>query len=686
MSAFPLHAATVFLGAFLLFLVQPIMGKFILPWFGGGSSVWTACMLFFQLALLAGYGYAHGLAGRFSPRRQATIHACLLLAGLCFLPIIPDAAWKPSPDNAQVGRILLLLAATIGVPFLALAATAPLMQVWFSMTHPGRSPYRLYALSNAGSVAALLLYPFAVEPLLTRQTQSWLWSGGMCLFAAVCAGCALRLPRPAAPVPGRAPDEAGPVPDGGDNGGGFGAWLGLSACGSVMLLATTSEISQDVAVTPYLWVLPLGIYLITFILCFDHPRWYSRRLHGPAFLAGLLTICLALFWRNSVGLYFKTALYAATLFFGCMVCHGELVRLKPRLERLTAYYLTISLGGAAGGLFVALVAPAVFNDYHEYPLSVLACAGIVGWRALSRSGKDTARLPNPARLGMAAAIVACAGILIYDAWMSRRNAVFAERNFYGAIAIHDIAAKGDIEAARYLQHDNIIHGFQVTAPEKRREPTGYYGASSGGGVMLGSFRTDRPRRVGIVGIGVGTLATYGRKGDVFRLYEIDPAVVDAATRQFTFIEDSRAEIRIVQGDARLMLENEEPQDFDVLVLDAFTSDAVPVHLLTIEAFETYRRHLSPGGVLAFHLSSQHLDLTKVVRSAAEHLDLRHLRMFEPPPRDKWWLYASEWMLVSTDAVLLDQLARSHPSTRRGGSSRTIRVWTDDFASLLSVLN
>lgn len=688
MPAPPIYLATVVLGAFLLFLVQPIMGKFILPWFGGGSSVWTTCLLFFQTVLLAGYAYAHVLTTRLAPRRQAVVHLSLLICALFFLPITPDDRWRPEPNDGPVGRILVLLLMTIGLPFLVLSATAPLLQKWFAISRPGQSPYRLYAFSNAGSVAALTLHPFVVEPLMTRQMQSWIWSGGMLAFVVVCGGCAILIWRLG---PSMGNDPAAVDVEATDKGksnigpGDFWRWIGLSGCGSILLLSTTNEMSQDVTVMPYLWVLPLGIYLISFILCFDKAERYSRRVCGNGFLASLLLLCVAMFAKNHLHLYARMAFYAATLFFGCMVCHGELYRLRPAVARLTAYYLTISAGGAAGGLLVAVVAPVVLHDYYEHQLGLLACAAIVG-RLVFRGGAGRvgwSSLFQRAWTGIA--IACCVGIMACEVWMSRKTVTVASRNFFGAIAIHEVDAREGTGRGQYLQHGNIVHGYQVLESGKRRYPTGYYGETSGGGFLLTTLPISGPRRVGVIGLGVGTLAVYGRSGDVYRFYEIDPAVIDAAWNHFTFLADSAATIEIARGDGRLALEREPAQQFDVLVLDAFTSDAVPVHLLTVEAFDAYRRHLKPGGVLAFHLSSQHLNLTSVVRAAADHLGLRHLSFDDLPPQEAWWLLASKWTLVSSDAVFLDRLAQAHPVTRGGGPSGTAILWTDDYSSLLPVL-
>ncbi len=682
MSVFPIHALAAFLGAFLLFLVQPIMGRFILPWFGGGASVWTTCMLFFQAALLGGYGYAHVLTRTASLRAQTVAHTALMGLALIFLPIEPSGAWKPEPGMAPVPRILAMLGSTIGLPFLVLAATAPLIQSWFAATCPDRSPYHLYAVSNIGSVLALTVYPFVMEPLMTQRAQSWLWSCGMTLFVILCAACAASVwPRrpAAAPETSKAPAvAANPAPEKGP----VIWWLALPALGSTLLLATTNELSQDVAVTPFLWVAPLAIYLATLIVCFSDSGWYSRRVAGGGYLVALAAVCAGTFLREELGFHLRFLLLATSLFFGCMVCHGELADMKPPPSRLTRYYLSISLGGALGGALVGVAAPLLFSDYHEFEIGYVGVAFLLA--AVMRHDRGRQGTPAPDNLlrKVVIGVAMLAGVFfLCDARVSGKSAIHASRNFYGAVSIHEFAERN----ARYLKHDNIIHGLQLLDADKREQPTCYYGPAGGGGIVMNSFRNDRPRRIGIIGLGVGTLATYGNIGDSIRVYEIDPAVIAAAENDFTFLIDSKAKVEIVEGDARLLLEREAPRGFDILVLDAFTSDAVPVHLLTLEAMEIYLRHLAPGGVLAFHLSSQTLRLDRVVRSAATELGLAHLAVEDRPRPDAWFLYDSQWMLVSEDAVALDRIATSHPSTRRVGSDEMVRVWTDDYNSLMSVI-
>ena len=383
-------AFTIFAGAFLLFAVEPLIGKFILPWFGGGPGVWTACLLFFQTALLAGYAYAHLSATRLTPRRQVVLHLVLLAVALALLPIVPGANWKPIDGSNPVARILLLLAATVGVPFFVLAATGPLVQRWFSQALPDRSPYRLYALSNAGSLIALLAYPFYFERVYSRQTQALLWSVGLGVFALGAVWCARQVwklpaagPAPAPTTPESPAPAAARVP--------FTdrlLWFGLAAVASILLLATTNKLCQDVAVVPFLWILPLALYLLSFILCFDHPRWYARGLFAALFAAGTLIDAYLLYARNDAPLGLQIVCYVSTLFAACMVCHGEIYRIRPPAAQLTSFYLHIATGGAVGALFVAVAAPLVFDDYFELQAGLWLLTylvGVVAFRTRSRA-------------------------------------------------------------------------------------------------------------------------------------------------------------------------------------------------------------------------------------------------------------------------------------------------------------
>ncbi|PTY07689.1 ferrichrome ABC transporter permease [Opitutaceae bacterium EW11] len=750
------YAISIFTGAFLLFQVQPLIGKYILPWFGGSPGVWTTCLLFFQTLLLGGYAYAHVSSTRLKPRTQMIVHVALLALSLVFLPITPSESWKLQEGGNPAWRILLLLSATVGVPYLVLSATGPLLQHWFSRTHPDRSPYRLYALSNFGSLLALLSYPFFFEPRLTRHDQVLLWSAGLVVFSAVCAYCAIlagRRPLSAPPVS----VETEPVPDRADATGWKekALWVTFPAVASVLLLAVTNKLSQDVAVIPFLWVLPLSLYLLSFILCFDHPRWYSRGAYAAALVVAVGGIGSLLAEGNSVRLWIQVAGYSAALFVACMICHGELYRLRPSSARLTQYYLAISAGGALGGFLVAIVAPLVLNQLLELQFGLwvlvylvgLVClraksralalgtvlgtllavpvmlaisasttARTVGWSVALRSetremiaqhgvfgfGVITAVLlfafggkpswPREWRMRQAGAPLflpmAVAVAFLIQARGDSAALVEAVRNFYGTLSVAERNTdSGDL---RYyaLTHGTITHGIQFAESPQTKLPTTYYGLHSGVGLAVLNSLSLGGRRVGIVGLGTGTIAAYGAAGDKFRFYDINPAVEHLARTRFKYLEESAAEVTVVLGDARISMEKElsegELQQFDVLALDAFSSDAIPVHLLTREAFELYLKHLAWSGVIAVHISNRYLDLEPVVYKAARSLGLQAVTISDNPPKEDWWLYRSTWVLVSrtTEPFSQTDIAKVAELPLK---QKDVRLWTDDYASLLPVL-
>ena len=710
-----LHAATIALSAFLLFLVQPIVARQILPWFGGSAAVWTTCMVFFQIALLAGYFYSDLVIRRLAPRGQAIVHTVLLLASLAFLPITVSEGMKPTEATEPVGRILLLLAATIGLPYLMLATTGPLVQAWFTRQYRSARVYRLYALSNFASMIALIGYPPLIEPNASGRMQSLGWSAGYAAFAllaiaaawsgvrrTVAAGEAaiadahaegIAAPPPADPAGPRgaeamraAHDAAGaPIgvardPAAPPSAIEQGLWLLLAALGSVLLLAVTTHITQNVASIPFLWVLPLSIYLVTFILCFDGTGWYWRPQYMT--LAAIATVAMLgglSFRPEGMGveraiLHIEQAVpvYAFGLFVLCMFVHGELVARKPAPAHLTRFYLMVSLGGAVGGLLVGIGAPLAFDYYWELPLALTVVALLVA--LLARGGLRAAGI---------AATIACALLFVdYLDWI-RGGVLELSRNFYGTLRVTG-AADGDTSkgSSRRLLHGVILHGEQYMAPGERATATTYYGPTSGVGRTIEAVRGG-PMRVGVIGLGVGTLATYGREGDVYRLYELNPVVLDVANRRFTYLKDSRARIEPALGDARLVLEGEAPQRFDVLAVDAFSSDSIPVHLLTREALAVYARHLSERGAVVFHITNRYLDLAGVVRQLADEAGMQAVRFEDEPPASAVQ-YRSDWIALTRDAGLADRLRAA------GGEavppSRGARApWTDDHHNLFEVL-
>ena len=743
-----LYALTIFVSAFLLFQIQPLISKCLLPWFGGTPNVWTTCMLFFQAVLFGGYVYAHVLTQRFRPPMQALIHLGLLSLTVLLLQVLPGDDGKPDPAGSPVSQILALLAVTVGLPYFVLSTTGPLLQAWFARSLPGQSPYRLYALSNAGSLLALISYPFLFEPLVGMSTQAVWWSLGFGLFALMCGVCAAivarvkkstgsalaenrshfnpPLPherhgsshrlasggegrgegavlqgRPAHPASGHLlpPTHVATATDVAPGGEGSSGslethapirltpgrclgWFALAMTASVMLLATTNQVCLDVAVVPFLWVVPLGLYLLTFIVCFEREQWYSRKLFG---LTGALAMVLTTFLmlqEAGTSLIVQVTVAFGAMFLCCMVCHGELVRCKPGPESLTAFYLIISAGGACGGLFVGLIAPIIFPLYLEMHLSIVVCCGLALWVYLHER-RLTEGTPNwMFRIGSVAVVL---GVIVAlqtqaDGMLARSTAV--RRNFYGVLRVEHQDEHDPEEHTISLRYGRILHGLQFAAEHKRRLGTTYFGPDSGVGRVIACLQADRPElRIGIVGLGVGTLATYGRETDLIRFYEINPDVITLAQEHFTFLSDTPARTEIIPGDARLAMEREAEQRYDLLVLDAFSGDAIPAHLLTEEALVVYQRHLQPDGVLAIHISNLHFDLRPVVASLAEQGDL-DARILQFRGDHATAQTGSTWFAATNESSLFDdarlqEIALPLPDRRSH--------WTDDFSDLFTLL-
>ncbi len=676
---------TIFWGACLLFLVQPLIARFILPWFGGGPAVWTTCMLFFQVLLLGGYAYAHFSISRLTPRRQVITHLCLLVLSVVLLPITPGDHWKPTDGSHAAGHILLLLLACLGLPYLVLSATGPLLQAWFSKANPGVSPYRLYALSNIGSLLALLAYPFVLEPQLARQDQAEYWSYGLVLYAGLAAWCGVKVwHSDGADAAKSASAEDEPAPTLLRR----LLWFALPSCGVMLLLAITNKLCQDIAVVPFLWVLPLSLYLLSFIVSFDSPRWYHRGFWLP-----LLGILLGLVLQN---LYQAEShpditplatLYLGTLFVACMVCHGEVFRLRPGANRLTGYYLSISAGGAVGGLFVALVAPFVFPDYFELHLALFLTAALV--IIVLRQDPALPFRQGRARWAWSVPFIALAAMgygLADVATTSLRGSLSTTRGFYGVLKVNDNDSGNPDLHHLTLQHGATIHGLQYVDPEKRTFASSYYTSTSGIGRLLRAHKPGGGRKVGAIGLGCGTLATWGRAGDTFRFYEINHDVARLATSTFTYLKDSKAKNELVMGDARLSMEREADQQYDVIVLDAFSSDAIPVHLLTLEAFDHYQRHLKPDGVIAVHVSNRYLDLHPVVYRIADKIGFPAITIDDNDTAyEDAGFYGSDWIIMTRNQVLLQQPLLKDVTKETVEFPARIMYWTDERSDLLSIL-
>lgn len=748
-----LYALTILVSAFLLFQVEPVIAKIILPWFGGSAAVWTTCLLFFQMVLLLGYLYAHAVVRYLKPRTQMILHTALLLVSIAALPIYPKLAWKPTGGEEPTLAILTLLTLSVGLPYFLLSTTGPLIQAWYARRFKGAMPYRLYALSNAGSMFALISYPVLFEPVFGTHRQAMIWSIAYFAFITLCIITALRSGNDLTAA--HTEDVAGEHRPGSRQ---YALWIALPACASVLLLATTNHLSQNVAAIPFLWVLPLSIYLLTFILCFEGSGWYQRNPYLQLLAVALASMAFAdsVDATGAVPIKILVPLFSLGLFTCCMVCHGELARLKPHPKYLTHFYLMISAGGALGGLFVALIAPQFFHALYEFQIGIALCA-ILTLIVLQGDHEYSwfAQLLPPARLLTAAAamliaasiaytmrgplldaankvahvfsganeprgvdnemvvvlMAACAIVALFALRGGRvkghLTAIAVEtlglvligyigyhmrqltadyrvtvRNFYGALRVRDSGPPSEFDATRTLTHGTINHGEQFLNPARRDLPTTYYGPGTGVGLAIREKGKTRAIRVGVIGLGTGTLASYGREGDYFRFYEINPLVLRLARTEFTFLNDCKARLDVAMGDARLSLEKEPDEHFDVLAVDAFSSDSIPVHLLTYEAMKIYFRHLNPDGILAVHISNRYLDLAPVLEGEVKATG-RIARLIDNDEDESQDVFSATWVLITSPASGFDAEEMSHSAEI--ASSRHVRLWTDDYSNLFQIL-
>lgn len=674
-----LVAATVFLSAFLLFQVQPLICKAVLHWFGGTPAVWTASMFFFQVVLLLGYLYTDFTTRYLTSRWQMLLHVGLVVFAILLLPIQPSESWKPLGfDSHPTWRLLGLLTTAVGAQFFLLSTTAPLLQVWWHRVY-GAAPYKLYALSNAGSFLALLSFPFIVEPTMGVRQQILGWSGAFFLLACSLAYCAYRSNVATLGDVILESDDAEPAPGWKQ----ILIWLLLSMTGSVLLLAMTSHLTQNVAVVPFLWVAPLALYLLSFILSFAGTSFYRRELFGGVMIVTHVWAA-RLYYVDIAGLRVLLAVYLLAVFSGCMVCHGELARLKPAAKYLTFYFVIMAAGGALGGLLVSVIAPAIFGNYYEYPIVLIACWAIL-LTALFRDKASFLYAGKPL-WAWAAIMIACLYFLSFLSTGVIRQAKFSflsRRNFYGVLSVRP-RRDGDRNQLR-LMHGTIKHGVQNLDEGYQDEPTSYYSRDSGLGYTMQFLQTRTPKRVGLLGLGIGTIAAYSGNGDYFRAYEINPDVIELALDQRVFsfwklIEERGGTSDIVVGDARISLENElrrgQPQNFDLLVLDVFSGDAIPVHLLTVEAFENYVRHLANDGILAVHISNRYLDLLPVVHSLGHRCSLT--AAIVATAQSRWVILGKKQSIISLAKQHAQDVGVLYPPSEP-------LLWTDDFSDLLSVI-
>jgi hypothetical protein len=686
---------TIFLSAFLLFQVQPLIGRFILPWFGGAAGVWSVMMVFFQFVLLAGYVYAHLLTTRLKPKAQMVVHLAMLTAAVLVLPVVPPESMKPAPDAEPISSILLLLGATVGLPYFVVSTTNPLVQAWFARSFPEKSPYWLYALSNGGSLLALLSYPFIVEPLWGRNAQALIWSGGFGLFALLCSGLAIFSLRGVAASSEVADDKGGAQEP--PTRSTYVLWIGLPALASTLLLAFTNEICVDIASVPFLWILPLGCYLLSFIVTFSGKVGLRRKLWHPFGFVAVITIASVMYWPGLLDIPIQIVVfgYIAALFVLCCILHGEVYSLRPGLRHLTLFYVCVSIGGVLGGIFVGIFSPLFFDIYMELPISLFLCFVVLC--LFNNKIKKYSCLYKNNKFAIPVLIFML--FMIYKVYDYKSKFSYSYRNFYGVYSIQETKFE-HFGGVRSLFSGTTLHGAQYTHPEFEVIPTQYFSRHSGVGIALASL-SEGPKKIGIVGLGVGTLAAYGRTGDTYRFYEINPASLHIAQKYFTFLQNSHAKVDVALGDGRLSLEKESPQSFDMLILDAFTSDSIPVHLLTIDAFKTYASHISDNGAIVVHISNRHVDLSYLLKSISDELGFHSLKW--SASKDIYVLGGdNEYIIMTRSKDFTDGFhkmakfirAKFTPPGKTPDSfskgfdlayTRKIRPWTDDFSNLFTVL-
>jgi SAM-dependent methyltransferase len=669
----PLYAGTIFLSAFLLFLVQPLIAKLILPWFGGSAVVWNTCMLFFQVLLLAGYAYAHWTINNLKARIQFFVHAALLFVAVVATPSLPPEWLKPSGEEAPVGPILLVLAYTIGLPYFLLSSTSPLLQAWYSRTHQGAIPYRLFALSNVASLISLLLYPVLIEPAMPVKLQANGWHWGFGAFAALCIYAAWRASngQSAAPEGAVAAEDIAP-PSGAD----YFVWIILAALPSMLFLSFTSHLVQNVASIPFLWIVPLSMYLLSFILAFDSGNLYRPllfRIVTPLVLGGLL---FGIYKSDSdTRLHYQLAAAAFSLLLFCTFCHGELAQRKPHPRYLTNFFLMLSVGGALGGFLVSIAGPILLPGYFELYIA-LALFAFCSLLILYRKHWATDIL-------WTAAAVASIVLAVVEIRSTAQGSRVMVRNYYGSLRVQDSTAGTDRETyTRTLIHGTINHGMQFLSDNRYLLPTTYYGPNSGVGLAIANTWRNN-HRVGLIGLGTGTLTSYARKGDYYRVYEINPLVLDVAQGEFRFLKGCRGTCDVVLGDARLSLERDKPQNFDILAVDAFSGDSIPVHLLTKEAFELYFRHLGPDGVLCVHVSNKHLRLSPVVERVATSLGLKTLEV-DNEEIEEAQVFESDWVLVFRPDSKITNIPLVMTAGTPVAARKDLRTWTDDYSNLFQI--
>jgi hypothetical protein len=729
-----LYTVTIFFAALLLFLVQPMFARMVLPLLGGSPAVWNTAMVFYQAALLAGYAWAHFGSRWLGVRKQAAIHAALMLAPLLVLPLAVPAGWTPPTQSNPMPWLLALLCVAVGLPFFVVSTTSPLLQKWFAATghrHAG-DPYFLYAASNAGSLLALVSYPALVEPNLKLEGQSRFWSASYGVMVVLVIGCAVALWRSKLLAPAGLNSVPGEVSTVAAQNQAIelkrrARWVLLAFVPSSLMLGVTTFLSSDIAAVPLLWVIPLGLYLLTFILAFARRQFLSQTVLRRALPIAVVPLVVAFTAQASQPIWLLMLLHLIAFFVASLLCHGALAADRPDTKHLTEFYLWLSVGGVLGGAFNALLTPLVFTSVAEYPLAlVVAC-----WVGLRNEGSDESPrerrndLVWPALLGMAAAALVLAletapwktnsavtalvfglptlvcfffskrplrfalgmGVILLAGGLhpgEKGRVLYAERSFFG---VHRVTLD---PSGQYhlLVHGKTLHGVQSLDPVRRRESLTYYHRTGPIGQVLEAYGQDASRKIAAVGLGAGSLAAFGLPKQEWTFYEIDPVVLKLAhdERFFSFLRDSPANVRFVLGDARLSLGKAHDGEFNLMVLDAYSSDAIPVHLVTREALALYLKKLAAGGILAFHISNLHLDLQPAFGNLARDAGLACLVQddtdvsAEEVARGK---YPSQWLVMARHADDLARFAKDSRWVPYRGDPR-LPVWTDNYSSLLQV--
>jgi SAM-dependent methyltransferase len=661
-------AIAIFLSSGLLFLLEPIAAKRILPLLGGSAAVWAACLVFFQTALLGGYLAAHWMATRLAMRAQRAVYLLLIVASIGQLAL--SAGTELSADSSHpIASVLRLLMLLIALPFVTLSSSGPLLQSWYARTTTA-SPYRLYVVSNIGSLLGLLVYPWLIEPQASLRAQSFGLLAGMILFGVVAAIVALGVPMTERDIP----REPGSASD--DAIARRLIWIGLAACGSFLLSAVTSYISQNVATIPLLWIIPLIAYLASFIVAFSNERWHPR---VGVIVFALIGLCASAFrlYRGDLRTPIPITIWihCGALFALCLFCHNELYLRRPPAQRLTSFYFHLAAGGALGAFLVGVVAPNVLIGNYDLAIGLVfatVLAVICTWL-----------MGSFVRVVALSMTVLMIGLVYHQASVDAKSSIYRVRNFYGTLRVDETDNAFFSARVRNLTHGIIEHGREVFRGDLVDQPTTYYGRNSGVGIAIQLCCPDHARRIGVIGLGTGTIAAFGRPGDVIRFYDLNPAVEPVARNLFTYVRHSKATIEVVTGDARVSMMRESPQHYDVIAIDAFSGDAIPVHLITSEALELYKRHLAPGGVIAFHVSNRYLRLAAVVRQIAEHAGMSATDIHTEDD-DEHAVFGAEWVLVTGDAALTAAF-RVSADTDSVSVPRGLRRWTDDYNSLLPIL-